>query len=182
MPLINIHLSLPIRDKYQALTLYQTANFWTSSYWKQFQMTLNRWLHPFPHNDTFWYPCKQAVWKRAISPFPTVFSTGLNNFLTFSWNFTLPSAKSFNLEESKICRLVMACVFFDRVENLWDVEEMHFTNMSSKAFCLRTFKTLALFGNVLTLLRFIKHKRVGTVKIKIRLHCLCNGTEYELHD
>ena len=34
----------------------------------------------------------------AISPFPTVFSTGLNNSLQFSSNFKLSSAKSFNLE------------------------------------------------------------------------------------
>ena len=44
---------------------------------------------------------------RAISPFPTVFSTGLDNFLPFSSNLKLSSAKSFNSEESKICRLVM---------------------------------------------------------------------------
>ena len=36
-----------------------------------------------------------------------VFSTGLNTFLPFSSNFKLLSAKSFNLEESKICRVVM---------------------------------------------------------------------------
>ena len=36
-----------------------------------------------------------------------VFSTGLNNFLPFSSNFTLSSSKSFNLEQSKICRLIM---------------------------------------------------------------------------
>ena len=57
-------------------------------------------------------PRKQAFGKhcgkrrncslRAISPFPTVFSTGLNNFLPFSSNFKLSSAKSFNLEESKL--------------------------------------------------------------------------------
>ena len=45
--------------------------------------------------------------KRAISPFPTVFSTHLDNFLPFSSNLKLSSANSFSLEESKICRLVM---------------------------------------------------------------------------
>ena len=45
--------------------------------------------------------------QRAISPFPTVFSTCLDNFLSFSSNLKLSSANSFSLEESKICRLVM---------------------------------------------------------------------------
>ena len=60
---------------------------------------------------------KQAFWKhcgkrrncsyRAISPFPTLFSTCSGNFLPFSSNLKLSSANSLNLEESKICRLVM---------------------------------------------------------------------------
>ena len=37
----------------------------------------------------------------------SVFSTGLNNFLLFSSNLKLSSAKSFNLKESEICHLVM---------------------------------------------------------------------------
>ena len=41
----------------------------------------------------------------AISPFPTVFSTGFVNFLPFSSNSKLLSANSFSLEESKVCRL-----------------------------------------------------------------------------
>ena len=60
---------------------------------------------------TFDAPGKQAFWKhfgkRRNSPFPTVFSTGMNNFLPFSSNLKLLSAKSFNSEESKISRLVM---------------------------------------------------------------------------
>ena len=43
--------------------------------------------------------------KRAISPFPTVFSTRLENFKLFSLNLKLSSASSFCLEESKICCL-----------------------------------------------------------------------------
>ena len=39
--------------------------------------------------------------------FPTVFSTLLENFLPFSSNSKLSSANSFNLKESKICRLGM---------------------------------------------------------------------------
>ena len=45
--------------------------------------------------------------KRAISPFPTVFSSRLDNFLPLSSNLIKSSANSFSLEESKICRLVM---------------------------------------------------------------------------
>ena len=50
-------------------------------------------------------------WKRrncsyqAVSPFPAVFSTGLENFLLFSSNLKLSSANSLILEESKICCL-----------------------------------------------------------------------------
>ena len=42
---------------------------------------------------------------QAISPFLTVFSTCLEIILPFSSNLKLSSANSFNLEESKICRL-----------------------------------------------------------------------------
>ena len=54
-------------------------------------------------------PFENAVEKgeRAISPFPTVFSTRFDNLLPFSSNLKLSSANSFSLEESKICRLVM---------------------------------------------------------------------------
>ena len=40
--------------------------------------------------------------KTAISPFPTLFSTRLDN----SSNLKMSSANSFSFEESKICRLV----------------------------------------------------------------------------
>ena len=43
--------------------------------------------------------------SQAISPFPTVFSTHLEEFLPFLPNSKLSSANSFNLEESKICPL-----------------------------------------------------------------------------
>ena len=52
-------------------------------------------------------PRKQAFWKQAISPFPTVFSTRLDSFPPFSSNLKLSSANSFSLEESKICCLEM---------------------------------------------------------------------------
>ena len=63
----------------------------------------------------FYVPAVQVFWKhcgkrlncslRTISPFPTVFSTRLKNFLPFLSNLKLSSAKSFSLEESKICCL-----------------------------------------------------------------------------
>ena len=43
--------------------------------------------------------------KGEIAPFPTVFSTLLENFLPFTFNSKLSSANSFSLEESKICCL-----------------------------------------------------------------------------
>ena len=41
--------------------------------------------------------------KRAISPFPSVFSTLLRDFSSFSSDLESLSTHSFNLEESKIC-------------------------------------------------------------------------------
>ena len=52
-------------------------------------------------------PFENTVGKGAISPFPTVFSSRLDNLLPFSFNLELSSANSFSLEESKICRLVL---------------------------------------------------------------------------
>ena len=43
--------------------------------------------------------------QRAISPFPTVFSTRFRSFLPLSSDLKLSSANSFSLEESKVCRL-----------------------------------------------------------------------------
>ena len=73
-------------------------------------------INPFPH-DTFDAPGKQAFGKhcgkkrncssRAISLFPTVFSTRMDNFLPFSLNLKLSSANLFSLDESKTCCLVM---------------------------------------------------------------------------
>ena len=62
-----------------------------------------------PGKQTFWQHCgkRRNCSLRAISPFPTVFSTRLDNFLPFSSNLKLSSANSFSLEASKICRLVM---------------------------------------------------------------------------
>ena len=66
-------------------------------------------------SPSFYVSAVQAFWKhsgkrrncswRAISPFPTVFSTHSENFLSFSSNLKLSSGKSFSLEGSKICCL-----------------------------------------------------------------------------
>ena len=55
----------------------------------------------------FWKHCgkRRNSSSRAISPFPTMFFTRLENFLPFLSNLKLSSAKSFSLEESKICCL-----------------------------------------------------------------------------
>ena len=59
---------------------------------------------------------KQAFWKNwekenllvtSNFSFSHSVSTRSDNFLPFSSNLKLSSANSFNLEESKICRLVM---------------------------------------------------------------------------
>ena len=74
-------------------------------------------VNPFPYNDTFWCPWEtsllKTLWEKekllitSNFSYLTVFSTRLDNFLPFSSNLKLSSAKSFNLEEYKICHLVM---------------------------------------------------------------------------
>ena len=48
---------------------------------------------------------ENTVRKRAISTFPSLFSTCSDNFLQISSNLKLSSANSFSLEKSKIYRL-----------------------------------------------------------------------------
>ena len=84
---------------------------------KPYQILKIKALTHSPTMTPFDAPGKQAFSKhygkrrncllRAISPFPTVFSTFLDNFLPFSPNVKLSSANFFSLEESKICRLVV---------------------------------------------------------------------------
>ena len=54
--------------------------------------------------------------KQAISPFPTVFSTPLENFQPFSSNLKLLTANSSSLEESEICHLGKGSnlIYFDK--------------------------------------------------------------------
>ena len=49
--------------------------------------------------------CHKSLLLITNSPFTSVFSTCLKNFLPLSLNLKLSSAKSFNLEEFKICHL-----------------------------------------------------------------------------
>ena len=68
-----------------------------------------------PQTSPCFYMCAvQVFWKHwenekllvmIISPFPSVFSTHLDNFLPFSSNPELWSANFFSLAESKICHL-----------------------------------------------------------------------------
>ena len=74
-------------------------------------------VNPFPHNDTFFTPLGNQPFKNTVGkgeigcdkhyPFPTMFSTRLDNLLPFLSNLKLWSANSFSLEESKISCLVM---------------------------------------------------------------------------
>ena len=72
-------------------------------------------FNPFQKSPGFYMSAVQGFSKhfrqrrqcslRAMSPFPTVFSTCLKNFPPYSSNLKLSSANSFSFEESKICRL-----------------------------------------------------------------------------
>ena len=76
----------------------------------------NGWAQPFP-KQALVFTCQEyksfentvgkaeIARKPAISPFPTVFSTLLENLLPSSSKLRLLSANSFSLEKSKICCL-----------------------------------------------------------------------------
>ena len=67
-------------------------------------------VNPFPNKPWFLHICSanllKTLWEKekllAISPFPTVFSNHLENFLPLSSHLKLSAANSLNLEESKI--------------------------------------------------------------------------------
>ena len=67
-------------------------------------------IHPFL-NKPWFFTCllyksfENSLGKGEISPFPTVFTTLLKNFLPFSSNLKFPSANSFSLEVSKVCHV-----------------------------------------------------------------------------
>ena len=108
-PLIyNLNVSILCRCRLQTAKNMQSD--------LNFKHICNPVLNPFP-NKPWFFMCLQyksfenTVGKGEIAqneqflPFPTVFSTFLENFLVFSSNLKLSSANSFSLEESKICRL-----------------------------------------------------------------------------
>ena len=71
------------------------------------ELTLSQ-ANPGFYVQVLWKHCgnrRNYSW-RDFSPFPSVFSTCLDNFLPSSSNIKLSSAYSFSLEESKMCRLV----------------------------------------------------------------------------
>ena len=115
------------------------VTFW-GAWWKSdlLYMSAILWEKGLTHSHTktpFDAPGKQAFWKhcgkrrncssQAISPFPTVFSTCLDNFLLFSSNLKLSSANSFSLEESKICRLVKGWIFCILWLSRWFDKQLH---------------------------------------------------------
>ena len=72
-------------------------------------------INPFPNKPGFLHVCTTSLLKtlwgkekllvKAISPFPTMFSNHLENFLPFSSTLKLSSVTSFTLDESKSVRL-----------------------------------------------------------------------------
>ena len=87
------------------------SNLILYNWWVLILVSVNRWqrspgFYVFAV-QVFWKHCgkRRNRSKRAISPFPTVFSTLLIHFLLFSSSLKLSFANSFSLEESKICRL-----------------------------------------------------------------------------
>ena len=70
----------------------------------------------FPNKPWFLHVCSTSRLKKTVGkgetahneqflPFPTVFSTRLEDFVPFSSNLKWLSANSFSLKEFKICRL-----------------------------------------------------------------------------
>ena len=96
----------------------KTSTLISNVTWMNFYQITWRNFDPITLSQTspgFYVSTVQIFWKhwgkrrncsyRAISPFPSVFSTCLENLLPSSAKLKLLSANSFSLEESKICRL-----------------------------------------------------------------------------
>ena len=102
--LILVFISLPATD------------VWTNSATTDCHLHNNFYTLTFSQTSPgFYVSAVQVFWKhsgkrkncslRAISSFPTVFSTHLENFLPFSSSLKLSFAESFSLEKSEICCL-----------------------------------------------------------------------------
>ena len=112
------------------------------SFGKQWRRVFNKFLwsvNLFPNKSWFLLSAVQVFWQNwekkrnclwwAISPFPTVFSTHSENFLSFSSNLKLSSANSFSLESSKICH-------WERVNN-WILQNIIPSRQHSTLGCFR---------------------------------------------
>ena len=64
-------------------------------------------VNPFPNKPWFSCVCSISLLK-TLGKGEIAHNNRLENHLPFSYNSKLSSAKSFNLEESKICRLEKA--------------------------------------------------------------------------
>ena len=94
----------------------------------------------------FYVSAVQVFWKhsekrrncsqRAISPFPTVFSTHFENFAPFSSNWRMSSANSFSLEKPKICRLGRVKVILTIWRTLTDSFKSSISVMSRRSLHL----------------------------------------------
>ena len=109
-------------------------NKWTLSYKTSKGMkSQNSSFNPFPNKP--WFMCLQCktfentvgkgeiARNEQISPFPTLFSTCLKNFLPFSSDLKLSSANSFSLEESKILSFGKGLTLYHTNPSLKDPKE-----------------------------------------------------------
>ena len=88
------------------LNLYNTILTFNDSWKLAFENIVGKEKKNAGKQHFLHFPALQVFRKHcAISPFPKVFFTLLENFLLFSSNSKLLSAKSFSLEESNICHL-----------------------------------------------------------------------------
>ena len=107
--MLDIHRWLPSKTFYLRFSFEIIVEYWTGH---KFPV-----LNPFPNKPwflrvcstsllkTLWEQEKLLVTSNLIFPFAVVFSTLSENYLPFSLNMKLSSAKAFTLEASTICLL-----------------------------------------------------------------------------
>ena len=76
---------------------------------KDINFKIRQVVNPFSNKHWFIHVFSRSLlktlWEKEKLLFPTVFSTRLGDFQSFSSNLKLSYANSFNLEESQICQL-----------------------------------------------------------------------------